>query len=214
MAESPAPSELDWITEPALLRVLEDPPFGAIPVASARYIFETALAARPEASLEIGIGFASSALSILQAYRQNGISGRHVCVEQWHLAPGLARLADSGLADLLDIRIAPSHLALPKLVEEGLRVDFAMIDGRHLFDFLLVDLFYTDLLLRPGGIVICDDATWPGLAKALSFWERNRQYQRLDAAPGRLAAFRKRASDSRVRLKNSREPMGEAFTDF
>jgi len=33
-------------------------------------------------------------------------------------------------------------------------VDFAFIDGNHVFEYVLVDFFLIDKLLRPGGAII------------------------------------------------------------
>ena len=41
---------------------------------------------------------------------------------------------------------------------ENESLDFIFIDGWHTFDYTLVDFFYSDLLLKIGGIIIIDDA--------------------------------------------------------
>jgi predicted O-methyltransferase YrrM len=38
----------------------------------------------------------------------------------------------------------------------------------HTFDYVLVDFFLTDKLLRPGGIVVIDDYSLPAIYKSLS----------------------------------------------
>ena len=40
----------------------------------------------------------------------------------------------------------------------GQRIDFAFIDGWHTFDYAMIDFFYVDLLLKPGGVLVIDDA--------------------------------------------------------
>lgn len=54
----------------------------------------------------------------------------------------------------------PSMEALPKLLVEGYRCDFAYIDGSHRAADVLADLCSTWPLLNPGGLCICDDFLW------------------------------------------------------
>lgn len=46
-----------------------------------------------------------------------------------------------------------SFLAMPRLLQAGRKFDFCFVDGMHLFDYTLIDLFYADLLVRVGGII-------------------------------------------------------------
>lgn len=76
----------------------------------------------------------------------------------------------------------PSYLALPTLLREGMagRFDLILVDGMHLYDYTLVDMFYADLLLRPGGVVVLDDVRHPGVADALKFLNSNyKHWQRV-----------------------------------
>jgi hypothetical protein len=104
-----------------------------------------------------------------------------------------------------------AHLRLPQLIESGARFRLALADGRHLFDHLLVDLFYIDLLLEPGGRVAVNNATWPGLARAVAYFTSNRGYLR-ERGPERLATLRKAADDDR--RGNDRLEVGGLFEPF
>jgi hypothetical protein len=42
------------------------------------------------------------------------------------------------------------------------------MDGLHTFDQTLLDLYYANKLIGPGGHIISDDATWPAVSKAIS----------------------------------------------
>ncbi|HLQ60800.1 MAG TPA: class I SAM-dependent methyltransferase [Candidatus Acidoferrales bacterium] len=208
---------LAWVTIPALAEVLGQHPGGALPATSARALYRLVRRIRPSAALEIGLGQGASTLAVLQALQELG-GGRLVCVEQRRSAPGLARLRSSGLLSQIELHLQPSHLALPRLLQKGVRIQFAFLDGRHLFDYLLVDLFYCDLLLDVGGVLVCDDARWPGLEKAVRFFESNRAYERVGGLPRRLAALRKLGDDQRGRrtgrLRNDFEGTGKTFVDF
>ena len=47
----------------------------------------------------------------------------------------------------------------------------------HTFDYVLVDFFLTDKLLRPGGIVVIDDYSWPAIYKVCRYVMANLPYQ-------------------------------------
>ena len=72
---------------------------------------------------------------------------------------------------------APSHLQLPKLLDTGTRIDFAFLDGQHLFDYVLLECFYVDLMLPVGGVVALDDPWMDSVRKAAVFLVRNRRYR-------------------------------------
>jgi hypothetical protein len=76
---------------------------------------------------------------------------------------GLANLSRAGYLDIIDFHEIPSYQYLSRLAEERETIDFAFIDGHHIFDYVFVDLFLIDKLLRPRGIVILDDLSWPSL---------------------------------------------------
>jgi predicted O-methyltransferase YrrM len=131
-------------------------------------------------TLEVGCAYGASSLAIC-----SGIAGRegarHVIVdphqaEQWHGA-GVALLRRAGI-DFFELIEAPSEFALPRLAQEAAETfDFVFIDGWHTFDHTLVDIFYADRLVRPGGFVVIDDATMPSVAKAVSYLSRFPNYE-------------------------------------
>ena len=69
-----------------------------------------------------------------------------------------------------------SHFVLPELVKNKETIDFALIDGYHLFDYAFVDFFFVDKLLKVGGVVILDDANWPAVHKVAQYIATNRSY--------------------------------------
>lgn len=72
---------------------------------------------------------------------------------------------------------------LPKLVDEGTRIQFDFVDGWHTFDHTLVDFFYLDMMMDVGGVMILDDVGYPGLKRLAEFIVSNRAYSYLDGAP-------------------------------
>jgi hypothetical protein len=90
---------------------------------------------------------------------------------------GLANLKRAGYLDIVDFQEIPSYQYLARLAEERLTIDFAFIDGSHLFDYVFVDFFLIDKLLRPGGIVILDDLSWPSVRSVCRYVLSNLRYQ-------------------------------------
>lgn len=50
-----------------------------------------------------------------------------------------------------------SEIALPKIVQEGVLVDVALIDGGHGWPTVFVDFCYINIMLKENGIIIIDD---------------------------------------------------------
>jgi predicted O-methyltransferase YrrM len=142
---------------------------------------------RPERTLEIGMAYGISTLFICQALRDND-RGSHTAIDPLEEAEfrsvGLLNLDRAKLKHLVRLHEAPSHLVLPQFCMQNERFDFAFIDGRHVFDFVVVDFFYIDRLLPVNGHVAFDDLWMPAIRKAVSFVLRNKPY-RLVRMPSR-----------------------------
>jgi len=135
---------------------------------------------RPRNTLEIGFASGASTLFICQALQDNG-AGRHCVIDPlqtsvWDSA-GLDSIERAGLSQRLIFHEAPAHVQLPRLVEQKAAVDFAFVDGQHLFDYALLDCFYIDLLLPIGGVLALDDPWMPSVRKVARFMLTNRGYR-------------------------------------
>ena len=51
--------------------------------------------------------------------------------------------------------------------------DAAFVDGSHVFHNVFVDLYYLQMIVRPGGLIVLDDYWWPGVATAARYFETN-----------------------------------------
>jgi predicted O-methyltransferase YrrM len=134
---------------------------------------------RPRVSLEVGLAYGVSAMYICEALQDVGAQV-HIVMDplqdqDWK-GIGLHHLRRAGFADIVRFEAAPSARVLPRLVEEGVLVDFAFVDAWHTFDHTLVEFFYLDQLLRTGGIVAFDDAGMESIQKVLRFALTNRAY--------------------------------------
>ncbi len=156
--------------------------------------------ARPQVSLEVGCAYGISSLYICEALQEVN-ANKHIIIDPGQHFPhgkgpftgwegiGLANLRRAGYADLVDFHEVPSYLGLSRLAEERVKIDFAFIDGQHTFDYVLVDLFLVDKLLKPGGIVILDDFLYPSIQSVCRYFLLNLRYKYI--GPQSIAAWRK-----------------------
>jgi predicted O-methyltransferase YrrM len=103
----------------------------------------------------------------------------HVSIDPFQLTQweGAARaqVHVAGLAPLSVHIMSPSHIAMP-LLEKDLGsecLDLVFVDGMHLFDYTLVDLFCADRLTRVGGVIVLDDVQHDGVHDCVAFVKRN-----------------------------------------
>lgn len=122
-------------------------------------------------SLEIGLAFGISAIAITEAVMNNG--GRHLVMDRYQYnvwgGHGVDLIGQAGYGNQIDFREEFCYELLPKLHAEGRIFDFAYIDSTKLFDWLMVDFFYIDKMLRPGGMIVFDDLKFPSIRKLLRY---------------------------------------------
>jgi predicted O-methyltransferase YrrM len=172
----------------------------------------------PQRVLEIGMAYGISSLYICDALAEvEGLECRIIDPHQhseWH-SVGVANLERAGFGERYRLYAEPSELCLPRLLAEGIALDFAYVDGWHSFDHALVDFFYINRMLRVGGVVVFDDAQLPSITKLAAYirsypayadlpiaeslrTHRGLRVRRMLRAPAsRLVAFRKVAADER-----------------
>jgi hypothetical protein len=90
------------------------------------------------------------------------------------MCPAHGELEEAGLGTIVTLYEEPSELCLPRLVTEGLRVDFAFVDGHHLFDYVVTECLFLGKLLPRGGLLVVDDANLPAIGRACDFFSTNR----------------------------------------
>jgi predicted O-methyltransferase YrrM len=135
---------------------------------------------RPQVSVEVGCAYGISSLYICEALREvNAV--KHIIMDPYQHSVwkdiGIGNLKRAGYADLIEFREDVSYKCLTKLIEKDVKIDFAFIDGNHTFDYVLVDFFLIDKLLRPGGIVVLDDFTYPSIRSVCRYVLLNLAYK-------------------------------------
>jgi predicted O-methyltransferase YrrM len=175
---------------------------GAVPREDALILQEMVRFVKAKTTLETGVAFGLSTLAICEALAEGrasadcadytdspgpdsrrGSQAKHYGVdpEQSTAVGGaaLANLKRAKLDSVFELLEGPSHLMLPKLLEKGVTLDLAFIDGWHTFDYTLLDFFYIDKMLRPGGVVLLHDRSWPSKQKVIRFIKTHRHYKEL-----------------------------------
>jgi predicted O-methyltransferase YrrM len=141
------------------------------------YLFQLVRARRPALTLETGFAYGVSALFIAEALRQNG-TGRHIVIDPFERTRfdglGLRHVEEAGLAPYVTFYEEPSQFCLPRLAQEGIRIDLAFVDGHHLFDYVVAECLFLGELLDKGGLLVLDDTNLPGIARACDFFATNR----------------------------------------
>jgi predicted O-methyltransferase YrrM len=160
---------------------------------------------RPEFVLEVGLAQGATALAIAAALAENGF-GRVVSIDpfqqtEWQ-GVGVTAIKRSGLGHLHTVIEEPDYLALPRLLQErDSMVDLAYIDGRHSYEYVLLDFFYVDRLLKRGGVVGFNDCDWPSVIPTLRFLQRHRHYTSVDVGLAPAYGTRNRFARAYLRVE-------------
>lgn len=153
----------------------------AIPRHFADALTRQVQALAPRLAIEIGMANGLSSLAILAGLPPEGrlISIDPFQDEQWG-GVGCKLVAATDRAASHELRQEVDFLALPAMLREGLTVDFAYVDGMHTFDYVALDAFYIDKLLRVGGVVGFNDCGFRSIHKFLRFFRGHRHYEEVD----------------------------------
>jgi predicted O-methyltransferase YrrM len=173
-------------------------------------------------AVEVGMAFGVSTVVLADAIASNaarsGVEPKVVAIDPhqslrdgWQDL-GLLQLERAGLRHVVEFHGRPSQDVLPELARSGFRCLLGFVDGWHTFDHTLVDFFYLDRLLQPGGIIVFDDVGYPAVNAVLRFILSNREYEiveRLRSPHRAHASLRlRRAAKRRLRwlARTDRDP--------
>jgi predicted O-methyltransferase YrrM len=158
----------------------------------------------PVTTLEIGMAYGVSTLYICDALATLGHPVQHIVLDpfqstQWR-GIGLRNVRQAGYGSMIEFHEERSELALPRLVESGRAVDFAFVDGWHTFDQVMVEFYYLDRMLRPGGVVAFDDADRRSVNRAIRYAMNYPSYEVYPTREARSVSWRGRLRRALGRL--------------
>lgn len=157
--------------------------------------------------LEVGMANGLSAAYICQGLKDSSFDSKPKSLisldpfqeTQWENA-GLTTIKNAKLKKYHKLIEEKSFLAMPKLVEKKVLFDMIFIDGMHLFDYTVLDLFYADQLVKIGGFIVLDDIRHKGTGKAYEYVLKNYKHWKLifdTIASDTMATFVKIGEDNR-----------------
>ncbi len=135
----------------------------------------------PGRILEVGLANGTSSCVIVNAMKQGHLTSidpyQTKARPQGYEGAGVARV--NKLTKRHTLIEEFDYIAMAQLMKAGAQFECILIDGFHSFDLTLLDFFYADKLLVPGGLLICHDSSSLPVYKALRWLEENKPYQRL-----------------------------------
>ena len=137
---------------------------------------------RPRVVAEIGTLFAGTSEVIARAIVENGIAGRFETTDPYGAAtcPPIIAQWPEELRAVTTFHALNSMAFLSDASARGVQFDVVLIDGNHDFEFALFDLQMAARLLRPGGVIVMDNAEQTGPFYAgKQFLERNQAWREL-----------------------------------
>ena len=139
---------------------------------------------KPNLCLEIGMAYGITTLAMLGGLRAGNPDGTLVSIDPHqstvYRGAGVANVRLCDMSARHRLIQEWDYIALPSLLSELPPVDFAYVDGWHTFDYALLDFFYIDKMLRPGGIVGFNDCGLRSIHKVLRFVKTHRKYAEMD----------------------------------
>jgi predicted O-methyltransferase YrrM len=179
-------------------------------------LYEFARLQKPCSVIEVGLANGSSAVcNILSAASS---INNYIMIDPFQKSffhnKGINAVQKSA-TDTMNISMLEtfSYLALPKLLFEGHKFDYAFIDASHMFDATLIEFFYIDKMLDDGGVVIMDDRPWPMVGGVVNFLKENYVHYCVDCRHQRLTFFLKKHKDTRkwYDFRHFEIPISELF---
>jgi cephalosporin hydroxylase len=166
----------------------------ALPAADCDILRDILIADDAHVVIEVGLAYGSSALAIGEALCSvGGTDVSHVVIDPFQTASydnvGWDALLAADLAAQTSFIAEASSIALARLASDGFSADAAFVDGSHRFHEVFVDLYFLRKLIRPGGLIILDDASSPSVAAAVRYFDLNLGWQPV-TIDGRLTARR------------------------
>jgi predicted O-methyltransferase YrrM len=179
----------------------------ALPAVDGDILRDILIADGAHTVIEVGLAYGSSALAIGEALCFVGRKQvSHIVIDPFQATAydnvGWDALVAAELAAQTTLLSEASSISLSHLEGDRFSADAAFVDGSHRFHEVFVDLYFLRKLVRPGGLIILDDVSWPSVATAVRYFDLNLGWQPVSIG-GRLTA--RRLPD---------QPFEPNFTDF
>lgn len=136
-------------------------------------------------TLEVGFAYGTSAILFAEHHQKMGNTGlSHYVVDPNQFGEGSGHWNGIGAENLKRVGFIrnknwklieeSSTDALPELLRRNRGTfDVVFIDGMHLFDYTLIDIFYSLQLIRVGGVVIVDDKRMKAITAVQKYIEKS-----------------------------------------
>ncbi|PLK25479.1 O-methyltransferase [Novosphingobium sp. TH158] len=136
---------------------------------------------KPKLVVEVGMALGASSLAILSALDADA---RLISIDPFqstdYKGVGKSLVEQSNRASQHVLIEKPDYVALPELLAQNIQPDLVYIDGMHTFDYVALDAFYADKLVRPGGVVAFNDCGFRSIHKFLKYFQKHRHYEEID----------------------------------
>ena len=167
-----------WVRSKAYRTELET--FRAVPAhsllssAGRAFLFHLVRTTLPQTVLEIGTYFAGTAEVIARALHQNG-TGLLITTDPFggERCPLIFRQWPDALRRHVRFHAINSMALAQSLAQEQRLIDVAFIDGCHDYEYVLFDALAFGKLVRPGGVLVLDNAEQPGVYRACAEFLRH-----------------------------------------
>lgn len=138
-----------------------------------KYLYDLIKENKIKLSLEIGLAMGTSAVYMCQGHKDIKY-GKHFAIDPNQKSQyddiGLYMIEKCKLKKYLTFIEEKSYIALPGLLRKYKgQFDLIYIDGWHTFDYTLIDFFYSDKLLKVGGLIVIDDVKHKPVKKCVYY---------------------------------------------
>lgn len=135
---------------------------------------------KPVATLEIGLALGASAVGIIAAKLEAGITEKHIALDPFQQKHG----RDVGIDEIKALNLFEYFIHYPlfsedylnKCYESGKQFDFIFIDGSHTIGQAVTDAFLGDKILNANGIIAIHDAAMFSTAASVKYLVKERGY--------------------------------------
>lgn len=140
---------------------------------------ELILERKPAHTLEIGLAFGGSALTMLATLKEIWPGGdySHDAIDPFQKTRwdqiALEMIKKEGLENHFKLWDDFSCYRLPAMIQDKRQFGLVYVDGSHLFEDVFLDMYFVNDLLAPGGVVVFDDCMDPHVKKVMRFVKWN-----------------------------------------